>query len=563
MRDEQQLFLGLESSDRSQSSAAHFPPPSEMRGKKDRWNVAAWDGLIKVAVSSILIIPLLWPHSFGPESWRSSQFVEWEVSNPRHPLLLDGISRNLVFGPEPESLWNPPAKALRPCAAPAVPLPSRHGMANTEGYLQVFLEGGLNQQRMGVCDAVAVAKILNVTLVLPHFDVNPVWQDTSTFSDIFDLAHFLKSLENDVHIVTRLPPEFEWSTREYYGTGIRDTRIKDAPSYASPSWFLGRVLPVIRSRGIAAVAPFSHRLGFEGIPPAIQKLRCRVNFEALRFKPALRHLGDLIVQRLQKTAPWKMSGITSDGDDDDVSDDDDDANIEGILRIENPSPTKFVALHLRFDKDMAAHSACDFGGGRAEELALSKYRRDVWQGRVSNQNVSIDRVRELGKCPLTPEEVGIVLVGLGFRSSTVLYLASHKVYGGEERMAHLRSLFPFVLDKYSLTSDAEIEPFIGKSSQLAALDYHVLLHSDAVMSASRGNMHNALVGHRAYEMDGLTIRLDMVLVAQLFGSRNASWFDFQERLRAGHKNRMGQLNLRTPKQSIYTYPAPDCMCALA
>jgi hypothetical protein len=49
------------------------------------------------------------------------------------------------------------------------------------GYIQVFLDGGLNQQRMGICDAVAVAKILNATLVIPHLEVNPVWKDSRCF----------------------------------------------------------------------------------------------------------------------------------------------------------------------------------------------------------------------------------------------------------------------------------------------------------------------------------------------------------------------------------------------
>lgn len=78
-------------------------------------------------------------------------------------------------------------------------------------------------------------------------------------------------------------------------------------------------------------------------------------------------------------------------------------------------------------QDMAAHSACDFGGGRAERRALARYRSDVWQGRVSNARLSDRELHDLGKCPMTPEEVGIMLAALGFGPQTHVYLASYTV----------------------------------------------------------------------------------------------------------------------------------------
>lgn len=106
-----------------------------------------------------------------------------------------------------------------------------------------------------ICDMVAVARLMNATLVIPQLDKRSFWQDTrsalqklhiwfienkcmaycknicfmycSTFSDIFDESHFIKALENDVHIVSELPKEMEsaprvrkhftsWSSASYY-----------------------------------------------------------------------------------------------------------------------------------------------------------------------------------------------------------------------------------------------------------------------------------------------------------------------------------------------------------
>nr|KJB18177.1 hypothetical protein B456_003G038000 [Gossypium raimondii] len=364
--------------------------------------------------------------------------------------------------------------------------------------------------------------------------------------DIFDVDHFINVLKDDISIVKELPDDFSWSTREYYATAIRPTRIKRAPVHASANWYLENVLPVLQSNGIAAISPFSHRLSFNNLPSEIQKLRCKVNFKALVFVPHIRALGDALVHRLRYPPTESQPLITDD--------------LTGTTdRNVKQMPQKFVVVHLRFDKDMAAHSACDFGGGKAEKLALAKYRQRIWGGRVLNSQFTDEELRSQGRCPLTPEEIGLLLAALGFDNSTRLYLASHKVYGGEARISTLRDQFPKMESKKSLASSEERVLIKGKASLLAAVDYYVGMHSDIFVSASPGNMHNALVGHRTFE-NLKTIRPNMPLLGQLFLNKNITWLEFRQAVVEGHQNRQGQLRLRKPKQSIYTYPAPDCMC---
>ncbi|CAI9116151.1 OLC1v1017227C1 [Oldenlandia corymbosa var. corymbosa] len=490
----------------------------------------------------VLILPNFFPALLNPLARAyPSLFSEWNAPEAMHLQLLNGALKRQTLDEESE-IWSPlPNQGWKPCADSRT---SHFLPKKSEGYIQVFLDGGLNQQRMGVCDAVAVAKILNATLVVPYFEVNPVWQDSSQFSDIFNVDHFIDALKNEVSIVKDLPGQYSWSTREYYATGIRDTRIKTAPLHASATWYLENVLPVMQSYGIAAISPFSHRLAFDNLPPEIQRLRCKVNFEALIFVPHIRMLAETIINRLR----FGHSGGGASGI----------ANWQERVTA-NRRAGKYAVLHLRFDKDMAAHSACDFGGGKAEKLALAKYRQVLWQGRVLNSQFTDEELRTKGRCPLTPEEIGLLLAALGFSNNTRLYLASHKVYGGEARLSYLLKLFPLMEDKNSLTSVDERAQVEGKASLLAAVDYEVSMESDVFLSASPGNMHNALVAHRSYN-NLKTIRPNMVLLGKLFINKSLEWSDFQQAVKNGHKNRQGQLRLRKETQSIYTYPIPDCMC---
>jgi hypothetical protein len=52
--------------------------------------------------------------------------------------------------------------------------------------------------------------------------------------------------------------------------------------------------------------------------------------------------------------------------------------------------------------------------------------------------------------------------------------------------------FGQLYNKESLALPGELDPFIGKASSLAAIDYLISLHSDVFMPSHGGNMARAL-----------------------------------------------------------------------
>lgn len=123
----------------------------------------------------------------------------------------------------------------------------------------------LENERFQICDMVTVARLLNLTLVVPELDKQSFWADPryfycsielltsfysyldiyfflrlcyftcSNFEDIFDLRHFIDSLRDEVRIVKRLPKRFNrrygfqplemppvsWSNEKYYLEQVR------------------------------------------------------------------------------------------------------------------------------------------------------------------------------------------------------------------------------------------------------------------------------------------------------------------------------------------------------
>lgn len=215
---------------------------------------------------SVLYVVVLLCNASTSTSYSSSEAI---TIKPRHLSLLKSALQRPSG--EQSDLWKPMTdQGWSPCIDledPPSALPDK-----TKSYIQVFLDGGLNQQRMGICDAVAVAKILNATLVIPFLEINPVWQDSSSFVDIFDVDHFIDALKDDVRVVKELPEDYSWSTREYYAAAVRETRVKTAPVHASAQWYIENVSPLLHSYGIAAISPFSHRLSFDHLPGEIQRL---------------------------------------------------------------------------------------------------------------------------------------------------------------------------------------------------------------------------------------------------------------------------------------------------
>ncbi|KAA3484466.1 GDP-fucose protein O-fucosyltransferase [Gossypium australe] len=211
----------------------------------------------------------------------------------------------------------------------------------------------------------------------------------------------------------------------------------------------------------------------------------------------------------------------------------------------------------RFEPDMLAFSGCDYGGGEKEKNELVAIQKRWKTLHKSNP----DKERRQGRCPLTPEEVGLMLRALGYGSDVHIYVASGEVYGGEETLRPLKALFPNFYSKDTIATKEELGPFLSFSSRMAALDFIVCDESDVFVTNNNGNMARILAGRRKYFGHKPTIRPNAKKLYRLFLSRNnMTWDEFSSRIRTLQQGFMGEPKEVRPGRGEFHENPSTCIC---
>ncbi|CAI5998184.1 unnamed protein product [Closterium sp. NIES-64] len=436
----------------------------------------------------------------------------------------------------------------------------------TNGYLLVTANGGLNQMRAAICDMVAVARIMNATLVVPELDHTSFWSDPSEFEDIFDLEHFVETLKDDIRVVRELPRR----------VAHRRVLEKFPISWSPFSYYREDLLLRLKKHRVMRFPLTDSRLANNGMPESIQRLRCRANYRALRYTNTISGVAGNLIARLRKLGPY-------------------------------------IALHLRYEKDMLAFTGCDHGLSRWESGELREMRLN--NSRWKEKDIDGEARRKEGACPLTPKETALFLHAMGFPKKTLIYIAAGDIYGSKgltelkryypNTFTHstlatpfpslrflailfnpssafsiflsfsstprqeLKRYYPNTFTHSTLATPEELAALGGYQNRLAAVDYTVAVESDVFAYTYEGNMARAVQGHRRFEGHRKTIIPDREAVVRLldqFKAGEMSWNAVRKEIRKHHKGRVGGPHQReageNPKleENFYANPMPGCMC---
>ncbi|KAF9614872.1 hypothetical protein IFM89_020969 [Coptis chinensis] len=317
-------------------------------------------------------------------------------------------------------------ESLQPYANPRIKYPVP--VERNNGFIYAKIYGGFEKIRSSICDLVTISRLLNASLVIPEIQESTQSKGISSrfksFSYLYNEEQFIAALTNDIIVVKSLPK------------GLKEARKRNElpmfklKSSTSPNFYINEVLPKLKEAKAIGLVLTDGGCLESILPPNMaeyQRLRCRVAFHALHFRPEIQALGHRMVARLRAGGQ------------------------------------PYIAFHPGLRRDTLAYHGCAelFQDVHTE---LIQYRRAqmIKRGIIKEElNIDSHERRENGSCPLMPEEVGLLLRAMGYPPKTIIFLAGSETFGGQRVLIPLRAMYANLVDRTALCNKQELYNIIG------------------------------------------------------------------------------------------------------
>ena len=337
-------------------------------------------------------------------------------------------------------------------------------------YMYVEAHGGLNSKRYITADAVANARMLNATLVMPQWQTHGFWQSETGFGDLFDVAHFKASFKGEVDIIDleelpselrdgidkapKLTPSMPGANLRFMNESFLDAVIRPHLDANVPEGGLFRLVPSLGT--------------FESYPAGIHQLQCKANMVGLKFLPYIVDIAKRVRAKL--------------GDD-------------------------YVAVHIRREKDIVLRSGCF-----VDEAADRAWLREVWgtRGEEAADEMISKKPDPAIRCPMSTHNATdfLSLVAASpdapgpmrsdkWPAKFKAYVVGGEPYGGDDTTHMSETFVAGVFRNSDLIPPEEMAVLLEAPDLLAGIDYLVSLDAALFVSAA-GNFDTFVWGFRHF-----------------------------------------------------------------
>lgn len=191
-----------------------------------------------------------------------------------------------------EGPWKEDVLDLKPCWTK----PVLEETEQSQGFVTFSLTNGPEYHVSQIADAVAVARYLRATLVVPDIRGSKPG-DKRNFEEIYDVEKFIKSLDGVVKVVKYQPDNIS----------ARNLEVLRVPNRVTEGHIAEQIEPIFRAKGNIRLATYFPSVNMKKTDNDINSVACLAMFGTLELQPEVQEVVDSMVERL-RTLSRKSDG---------------------------------------------------------------------------------------------------------------------------------------------------------------------------------------------------------------------------------------------------------------